>query len=65
MDTPLIIEELKKIEKSHGGSFYHWVGFLIHITVQVRYDLQYFTMHLIGHINSPTEHALIALRRGI
>ena len=48
MATPIIGEEMKQIEKSHGGSINHWVGGLMHITVQTRYDLQYLTMGLSG-----------------
>ena len=53
MDTPFIGEELKQIEKSHGGSLNHWVGGIMHITVQTRYDLQYPTMSLSGYLNAP------------
>ena len=65
MDTPLIVEELKQIEKSHGESLNHWVGGIIHITFQTKYDLQYLTMHLNGYMNSPTEPAFIALKHGM
>ena len=63
--TPLIGEELKKIEKLHGRSLNHWVGGLINITVQTCYDLQYPTKCLSFHINAPAEPALLALRYGI
>ena len=33
VDTHLIREDLKQIEKSHGGSLNHWVGVLMNITV--------------------------------
>ena len=62
MDTNLIVEELKEMEKYHGGSINHWFGGIIHITVQNRYDLQYLTMHLSGYINAPTEPAFLDLK---
>ena len=55
LDTPLNGEELKTIDKSHGGSLNHWVGGLMHITVQTSYDLQYLTMRLSVYMNSPIE----------
>ena len=51
---PLIGEELKLIEKSHGGPLNHWVGGLMYITFQNFYDIQYLTMRLSGYINAPT-----------
>ena len=54
MATPLIGAELKKIEKTHGGYLNHWVGGLMHITVQNSSYLQYITMRLSGYINAPT-----------
>ena len=65
MDTPLIGEDLKQIEKSHGGSLNIWVGGIIHITVQTCYDLQYITMRLSGYMNAPTEPDFLALKHGI
>ena len=65
MDKPLIGAELKQIERLHGGSLNHWVGGLVHITVQTRYDLQYLTMRLSGYMNAPTEPAFIALKHGM
>ena len=65
MDTPFIEEELKQTDKSHGGSFNHWVGGLMHITVQTRYDLQYLTMKLSGYMNAPTEPDFISFRHGM
>ena len=56
---------MKKIEKSHGGSLNHWVGGLMHITFQTRYDLQYLIMRLSGYINAPTEPDFIAIKYGI
>ena len=53
MDTPLNIEELKQVEKSHGESLNYWVGGIMHITVQTCYDLQYLIMRLSGYINAP------------
>ena len=58
VDTPLIGEELKKIDKSHGGSLNHWVGGLMYITVQNLCGLQYLTMRLSGYMNAPTEPTL-------
>ena len=65
MATPLIVEELKQINKSHGRSLNHWVGIIINITVQTRYDLQYLTMRLSGYMNAPTEPAFLALKHGM
>ena len=39
VDIPLIVSEMNKIGKKHGGSLNHWVGGLMHITVQTRYDI--------------------------
>ena len=55
MSTSLIVDKLKQVEKYHGGSINHWVGGLIHITVQTRYDPQYLTMHLTFYMKAPTE----------
>ena len=63
--TPLIGEELKKIEKSHGRSLNNWVGGLIYITVQTFYDLQYLTMCLSIYINAQTKLAPLPLRHGM
>ena len=65
MATHIIEEELKQIEKSHGGSLNHWVGGIIHITFQTKYDIQYLTMRLSGYMNSPTEPAFIDLKHGM
>ena len=65
MDTPLIGEYLKQIDKSHRGSLYHWVGGLMHITVKTCYNLQYLTMSLSGYMNAPIEPALLAFIHGI
>ena len=62
LDDPLIGEELKQIDKSQGGYLNNWVGGLMHITVQTRYDLQYLTMRLSGYMNSPTEPAFLDLK---
>ena len=51
--TPLIGEELKQIDKSHGVSLNHWVGVTMHITVQTRYYLQYLIICLSWYINAP------------
>ena len=63
--TPLILSELKKIEKSHEGSLDQWVGGLMHITVQTSYDLQYLTMCLIGYMNAPKEPAFLDIKYGM
>ena len=60
--TPLIGEELKRINKSHVGSLNHWGGGLMKITVQTRYDLQYLTMHLSGYTNESTEHYFLDIK---
>ena len=65
MATPLIGSELKQIEKSHGGSLNHWVGGLMHITVQTHCDLQYLIMCLSGYMNAPTEPAFIYIKHGM
>ena len=44
MATPLIVAELKQIEKIYRGYLNHWVGGLMHITVQTCYEVQYPTM---------------------
>ena len=62
MSTPLIGEDLKQIDKSHGGSLNHWVGVLMYITVQTRYDLQYLIMRLNGYMNAPTEPVFLAIK---
>ena len=64
MATPLIGEELKN-EKSNGGSLNHYVGGIMHITFQTRYDPQYLTMRLGGYMNYPTELALLSLKNGM
>ena len=65
MATPLIGEELKQIEKLHGGSLNNWVGGIMHITFQTCYDLQYLIMPLSGYINAPTEPAFLVLKYGM
>ena len=65
MDKPLIGAELKQIDKSHRGSLNHWVGGLMYITVQTRYDIQYLTMQLSGYMNAPTEAEFLALKYGM
>ena len=62
---PLIVEELKNIYKSHGGSLNHWFGRIMHITVQTRYDLHYLIMRFSGYMNAPTEPAYLALKHGV
>ena len=53
MDAPLIEEYLEQIEKPNEGSLNHWIGGLMHITVQNRYDLQQLTMRLSEYMNAP------------
>ena len=65
MDTPLIGEDKKQIEKSLGGSLNHWVGGLIHIPVQNRYVIQYLIMRLSGYMNAPTGPVFLEIRHGI
>ena len=65
MATPIIVEELKQIDKSHGGSLNHWGGGIMHITIQTCYDLQYITMRLSGYTNAPPEPASLALKHGM
>ena len=65
MATPLIGEYLKQVENSHGGSLNHWVGGIIHITVQTFCDIKYLIMRLSGYINYPTEPEFLALRHGM
>ena len=65
MAKPLIGEDLKQIDKSHGGSLNHWVGGLMHITVQNHYDLQYLTICLSGYMNATTEPYLISLKHSM
>ena len=65
MDTPLIVEELKQIEKSHRLSLNYWSGLLIHITVQTQYDLQCLTMRISGYMNAPTEPAFLVIKHGM
>ena len=65
MDTSTIGEDLKQIEKSHGVSLNHWIGGIMHITIQTHYYLQYLTMRIIWYMNAPTENSLLALRNGL
>ena len=65
MAKPLIRSELNQIDKSNGGSLYHWFGGLMHITVQTRYDLQYLKIRLNGYMNEPKEPAFLSLKHGI
>ena len=62
MATPIIVEELEQIEKSHGGSLSHWVGVIVYITDQTRCNLQYLTMRLSGYINAWTEPDFLGLK---
>ena len=65
MAIPLIGEELEQIKKSHGVSLSHWIGGLVHITVQIIYDIQYLTIHFSGYINAPTEPAFLCIGRSM
>ena len=65
VDTPLIGSKLNQIEKSHGEYLNHWVGVLMHITLQTRYDPQYLIMRLSGYINTPTEPDFITIKQGM
>ena len=62
MAAPIIGVELNQIEKSHGRSLNHWIGGLMHITVQNWYDIQYLTMHLSGYMNAQIEPDFFALK---
>ena len=53
MDTPLIGDDLKKIEKYHEGSLNNWFVGISQITVQTCYDIKYLTMCLSGYMNAP------------
>ena len=64
MGTNLIGEDLKQMEKSHGGPLNHWVGGIIHITVKTFYDLQYLTMHPSCYMNAPEEPDFLAIKNG-
>ena len=65
MNTPFIGEYLKQIENLYGGSLNHWVGGLVHITVQTRCVIQYLTMKISCYMNSPTEPAFLSLIYGM
>ena len=59
---PIIGEDLKQIDKLHGLSLNHWVGGIMHITFQTRYDIQYLIMLLDGYMNAPIEPDFISLK---
>ena len=61
----LLLEKIWKTDNSNGGSLKHWVGGLMHITVQTCCDLQYLTMRLSGYINATTEPVFLAIRHGM
>ena len=65
MAATIIGEYLKQIDRSYGGLLNHWVGGLMHITVENCYGLQYLTMRISGYMNAPTETALLALKNGM
>ena len=65
MDTPLIREDLKSIDKSHGESLNQWAGGLMHIPDQKFYELQYLTMRLCGYMNFPIRSAFLAIRHSM
>ena len=54
-----------QIEKSHGGSINHWVGGLMYITFQTRYNLQYLTIRLSRYMNVPTEPDFLDIKHGM
>lgn len=60
---PLVGDKLKQVEKQHGGSLNHWVGGLMHIGVQTRYDLAYTCMRLSGYMCAPSIPAFQALHQ--
>ena len=37
----------------------------MHITIQIRYDIQYLTMRLSGYMNAPTEPTFLAFKNGM
>ena len=55
MATPIIIDDLKTIEKSYGGSLNNWVVGIMHIHFKKVYNLQYLTMCVSGYMNDPIE----------
>ena len=59
---PIIGEDLKQIDKLHGLSLNHWVGGIMHITFQTRYDIQYLIMLLDGYMNAPIEPDFISIK---
>ena len=65
MATQLIGDNLKRIEKYHGGSLNPWVGGPMNITAQTYYDLKYLTICLSRYINSRTEPSFLSLRNGM
>ena len=46
-------------------SLNHWVGGLIHITVQTFYDIQYITIRLSVYMNDPIEPEFLAFGHGM
>ena len=65
MATTIIGDKLKQVEKYHGVSLNHWVGGIMHITVQTLYDTQYLTMRWIGYKNNTKEPEFLDLRHGM
>ena len=65
MNKSLNKEKLEKIQKIHEGSLNHWVGGLMHTTVQTRYGLQYMAMRLSGYTNALTETDFLAIKHGM
>ena len=57
--------QIKTNWKSHGGSLNHWVGYIVHLTVQTHYDIQCLTIELGVYMNPPTEPLFISLRHGM
>ena len=65
MDTPIIGEDLKKIDNSNGGSLNHWVSGHMYRTFQNCYNIKYLAICLSGYMNVPTEPDFLALVHGI
>jgi hypothetical protein len=44
---------LKDMERQHGGSLYHRNGFLLHVTITTRVDIDYAIMRIDGFLAAP------------
>ena len=51
METALVGEELKPIDKSHVVALNQWVAGLMYITFQIIYDLKYLSVRISGYMN--------------